>query len=470
VIPTTETAMDNPSYIYQGGLFAEGTISVDSGETLRLRGPAVINTSITPPSSIVVNGNLFAIGYESDSIIFKCDSMYGWDGFAFGTNSSGEFEYCSIVNANMGIDMGQGSEVSVRHCIFDTIATNGIDNTRGTLTVANCYFRHNFLKGINSYAGVAKIDSTHFENCWRYAIYINNHPTGTYDSTIVTNCKIERTLCPYPDSSQYGIYVTSNAKIRLANNFIRDAGQGGIRLSASTALVNYDTVRYNLTGNGILCENSAIATLRYCVLDSIYRGIYTTANTNCYTRWTRFKNQSYGVYTYGLPNLGDSREAGNNDFAGCSSWYIRRITLVYPPPRLYAIYNYYGPGIPNPNKFSDSVIYIPYLPTSPFLNPKINPATDIPRDYDLYPNYPNPFNPQTAISFNLIEPAQTKVFIYNVLGQKIKTLVNEHLSSGQYSYIWDGRTDIGIEAASGVYLYRIESGSFVQTKKMTLIR
>lgn len=465
-----ETGLSQPGFVYQGGLNAAGAFAVDSGDTFKLRGPAVINASPSQTASIYIGGDLSAIGYESDSIIFKCDSMYGWDGFAFGTNSSGEFEYCLIVNANMGIYMGTGSEVNTSHCLIDTIATNGIENNRGILTVDNCYFRHNFYKGINSYAGVATIDSSYFQNCWRYGIYINSHPTGTYDSTVVTNCKIERTLSPYPDSSQYGIYVSGNAKIRLANNLIRNTGQGGIRLSASTALVNYDTVRYNLTGNGILCENSAIATLQYCVLDSIYRGIYTTANTNCYTRWTRFKNQSYGVYTYGLPNLGDSREAGNNDFAGCSSWYIRRITFVNPPPRLYAINNYYGPGIPNPNKFSDSVVYIPYLPTSPFLNPKINPATDIPRDYDLYSNYPNPFNPQTAISFNLIEPAQTRVLIYNVLGQKIKTLVNEYLSPGQYSYIWDGRTDIGGEAASGVYLYRIESGSFIQTKKMTLIR
>jgi hypothetical protein len=470
VIPTTEAAMDNPDFLYQGGLYAEGTISVDSGETLRLRGPAVINTSITPTSSIVVDGSLSAIGYATDSIIFKCDSIYGWDGIAFGTGAQGDFEYCVIRNAATGIDMGIGSVVNVNHCLFDSIATNGIDNNRGTLSVDNCHFRHNFYKGINSYYGVATIDSSYFQNCWRYGIYINNHPAGTYDSTIVTNCKLERTLSPYPDSSQYGIYVNSNAKIRLDNNLIRNTGQGGIRLSASTALVNYDSVRYILTGNGILCENSAIATLRYCVLDSIYRGIYTTANTNCYTRWTRFKNQSYGVYTYGLPNLGDSREAGYNDLAGCSSWYIRRITFVNPPPKLYAINNYYGPGIPNPNKFSDSVVYIPYLPASPFLNPKINPVTDIPHDYNLCPNYPNPFNPQTAISFNLIEPALTKVLIYNVLGQKIKTLVNEYLSPGQYSYIWDGRTDIGEDAASGVYLYRIESGSFVQTKKMTLIR
>jgi hypothetical protein len=50
------------------------------------------------------------------------------------------------------------------------------------------------------------------------------------------------------------------------------------------------------------------------------------------------------------------------------------------------------------------------------------------------------------------------------------TLVNDYLSPGQYSYSWDGHTELGEEAASGVYLYRIESGSLIQTKKMTLIR
>jgi hypothetical protein len=148
--------------------------------------------------------------------------------------------------------------------------------------------------------------------------------------------------------------------------------------------------------------------------------------------------------------------------------FISKPQITFPPQTVYAINNYYGPGTPDSAKFSPGVIYIPYYLSDPWLKRHI--IEDAPFTYSIDSNYPNPFNPQTTISFNLIEPAQTRVLIYNVLGQKIKTLVNEYLSSGQYSYIWDGRTDLGIEAASGVYLYRIESGSFAQTKKMTLMR
>jgi parallel beta-helix repeat protein len=342
----------------------------------------------------------------------------------------------------------------------------GLSNIKGKVKAISSTFKRCEIDGIYADSAVTRLDSCIFENCWRYGIYSFGHPTGTYDSTLITNCTIQRTATPNPDSSQYGIYVGSNAKIRLANNLIRNCGQGGIRLSASIAKVYYDTIK-NVSSAGILCENSASATIRNCVLDTIPTGIYTTGNTACYIRSNKLKHHSYGVRTWGRPNLGDTREAGHNNIEDCSIMFISKPQMTIPPETVYAQYNYYGPGTPNPNKFSPGVKYIPYSLT-PWLKKHI--IEDAPSTYFLNSNYPNPFNPQTAISFNIIEPAQTRVLIYNILGQKIKTLVNEYLSPGQYSYVWDGRNELGEEAASGVYLYRIESGTFAQTKKMTLMR
>jgi hypothetical protein len=242
---------------------------------------------------------------------------------------------------------------------------------------------------------------------------------------------------------------------------------GGIRLSASNARVYSDTVR-NVTYYGIYGEQASGPTIKNCVLDTSITGIYLTSGTKFIVRRTQFKQMATGVLTYARPNLGIASDSGFNDFQGCSNWYIRYISGMEPPPSLYAIGNYYGPGTPDSAKFSPGVIYTPWLPDRPRYKKGI--AEYIPLVYSLNSNYPNPFNPQTTISFNLMEPAQTRVLIFNILGQKIKTLVNEYLSPGQYSYIWDGRNELGIDAASGVYLYRIESGSFIQTKKMTLIR
>lgn len=89
----------------------------------------------------------------------------------------------------------------------------------------------------------------------------------------------------------------------------------------------------------------------------------------------------------------------------------------------------------------------------------------------LFGNFPNPFNPSTTIRYRLdhtgLKP--TTLAIYDALGQKIRTLVNESQSSGLYEVRWDGRDDQGRAAASGVYMYLLKSGNFKQTRSMTLL-
>ncbi|MDE2889434.1 MAG: T9SS type A sorting domain-containing protein [Gemmatimonadota bacterium] len=89
----------------------------------------------------------------------------------------------------------------------------------------------------------------------------------------------------------------------------------------------------------------------------------------------------------------------------------------------------------------------------------------------LFGNFPNPFNPSTIIRYRLdhIGSKSTTLVIYDTLGQKIRTLVNELQSSGLYEVQWDARDDQGRAAASGVYMYLLQSGSFKQTRSMTLV-
>ena len=85
-------------------------------------------------------------------------------------------------------------------------------------------------------------------------------------------------------------------------------------------------------------------------------------------------------------------------------------------------------------------------------------------------NYPNPFNPSTTIKFGLPNSGNVKLSIYNMLGQEIKTLVNNSLNAGTYSIIWDGTNNNGIKVTSGAYLYRISAGNYIETKKLVLIK
>jgi hypothetical protein len=88
----------------------------------------------------------------------------------------------------------------------------------------------------------------------------------------------------------------------------------------------------------------------------------------------------------------------------------------------------------------------------------------------LNQNYPNPFNPSTVISYQLSVNTRTTLTIYNLLGQEVRTLVNDLESAGMKSVMWDGRDNHGRTVASGVYLYRLQAGSYVQTRKMLMLK
>ncbi len=93
------------------------------------------------------------------------------------------------------------------------------------------------------------------------------------------------------------------------------------------------------------------------------------------------------------------------------------------------------------------------------------PLAGAPKSYTLEQNYPNPFNPTTTIEFALPQTGFVTLTIYNILGEKVTTLVSERLTAGKYKYDWDAS---GL--ANGVYLYRLEAGSFKQTKKLILLK
>jgi hypothetical protein len=94
----------------------------------------------------------------------------------------------------------------------------------------------------------------------------------------------------------------------------------------------------------------------------------------------------------------------------------------------------------------------------------------LPKTYSIRQNYPNPFNPTTRIEFALPIRTSVKLVIYNVTGQEVRTLVNAQLSAGRHEVDWDGRDAAGRSVSSGVYFYRLETPSYVETKKMVLMK
>jgi hypothetical protein len=121
-----------------------------------------------------------------------------------------------------------------------------------------------------------------------------------------------------------------------------------------------------------------------------------------------------------------------------------------------------GTGGMGTSSASDVILKVYIRPSWVDIN---NISTEIPSDYRLSQNYPNPFNPSTKISFDITKGDFVKLAVYNALGQKVADLVNKELSAGSYEVTWNAGT-----IAAGIYFYRLESGSFNETKKMIVLK
>jgi hypothetical protein len=97
-------------------------------------------------------------------------------------------------------------------------------------------------------------------------------------------------------------------------------------------------------------------------------------------------------------------------------------------------------------------------------------AEGVAGDFQLYQNYPNPFNPSTTIRYTLPKSEFVTLKVYDILGRKVATLVNERQTAGEKSLLWNGRDRLGKELSSGIYIYQIQASDFIKSRKMVLLR
>ena len=93
-----------------------------------------------------------------------------------------------------------------------------------------------------------------------------------------------------------------------------------------------------------------------------------------------------------------------------------------------------------------------------------------PLEFALHQNYPNPFNPQTNIKFDLSEKAYTSLAIFNLVGQKVATLISKTMDAGSYSVKWEGFNDNGSALPTGMYIYELKNSGQHFMKKMVLVK
>lgn len=100
----------------------------------------------------------------------------------------------------------------------------------------------------------------------------------------------------------------------------------------------------------------------------------------------------------------------------------------------------------------------------------VEPRPPVPAHFALYQNFPNPFNPETTIRFDLQNTSQVRLQVYDILGRHVRTLIDESVSAGGHRINWDGRDDSGHAVASGTYIYRLENQDRILARRMVLLR
>jgi len=241
----------------------------------------------------------------------------------------------------------------------------------------------------------------------------------------------------------------------------------------------------------------------FCIDDEIY--VYTGFGSSSYDKldWSQDKHDNWntGLYGFEIPPLVVPVELASfhvilNDNIAFLEWETASETNNYgfEIQRIYQKYNsnkkddwsrigfVHGSGstsLPNKYSFSDTLLSQgKYLYRLKQIDTdggfEYSPGFEIefnrPSEFVLYPNFPNPFNPATKIEFQVKQEVHISLVIYNILGQEIKTLIDEIKPSGKYEIIWDGTDLKNKEMSSGIYIYQLKAGNFNSINKMTLIR
>ena len=451
-----------------GTIIVNGDVTVPDNVTLTIEPGTTIlvvydfdkleSGNSTTSSEIIVQGTLLAQGTSTDSILFLASSVQlgtpqpgDWKGIYIDMTADCTLEYCSIGYAENGLESRNNSRVQIQHCNFHDNEFNGVYSYKSYTDIQYSRFEENGLAGIDGNSADIDVYGSRFIDNADYGIRLAGTWTG--DSTLI---EYDTLSCAYLGGfSQHAISISNIDAVRVYKCKARTYTQAGLYLNNSNALVRNNDFSANTT-YGIYADNYSFPKIRQCRIDTLATGVRTNNSR---------------------PDLGratPANEEGNCTFLYCSSYFIYHVYNPATSDPLYAQYNYYGGGAPPRVRFywssrNSPIIYIPYSTSAP-PPPKLEDETELPLTFELRQNCPNPFNPTTTISFALDTPAYASLAIFNLLGQRITTLVDGFMEGGEHTVMWDGRNTAGEPVSSGIYFYVLQSGDKEIANKMTLLR
>jgi hypothetical protein len=284
-----------------------------------------------------------------------------------------------------------------------------------------------------------------------------------------------------------GIYCYDTAAPTIIHNIIKNnhatAAGGGIFVHNGAAMIKNNLIIDNSSGNwggGIYAGSGTM------ICNTIYGNTAEGGGGGLY-------------YNYGTPTICNNILWGNSSTVGGQQIAY----LTNPPPSV--VYSNIQGGWTGEGNIDQDPMFVdpangdftlmpgspcidagdPSLPNDPdgttadmgafaFFDPMDAPdgtdGSQLPETFNLAQNYPNPFNPATTITYSVPERSHVTVDVFNVLGQRVRTLIDREQAAGSYTVTWDGADDRGTALATGVYLYRFRAGDYIETRKMLLMK
>jgi hypothetical protein len=356
----------------------------------------------------------------------------------------------------------------------------------------------NLIISTKNFNEITKISRQTGEIIWRLGgernqfQFINDNRgfSGQHDARVLSNGNIalfDNGLYLIPEYSSYVEYELDEqnhtaTRIRRYSRYgsIFSAKKGGVQeLPNGNILISWDFL-LNPFVSEISPEDSTVYEARYDNLVQQYRAYRFPWKTNLFS--VQYDSLDFGVITVGdsssiglkIYNRRDASVIINEVFNRDSSFWVDQILPIEIAPHdsieMTIIFEPFEEG-----RFTDNINFRYVTDTlliaqqifvrgETFIVTEAEELTET-QSYSLSQNYPNPFNPSTIIKFTVPKESNINLSIYNVLGELVLTVVNAEMKPGYYEYEFNASC-----LASGVYLYRIAAGSFVETKKMILMK
>ncbi|MFZ4619570.1 MAG: CHRD domain-containing protein [Bacteroidota bacterium] len=220
------------------------------------------------------------------------------------------------------------------------------------------------------------------------------------------------------------------------------------------------------------------------------RVVPTVVDMNNDSVWNTTSNPKYAGKSVfdNIKGVADTRDAVNNDLS-----YYSSANTVFPPTTVAVKGRYMNAanhilsnilvtsesGVNTAPAAGTVITFTQYQSVKPgdiktvvlkTLGVKMEQISMIPEAFSLSQNYPNPFNPSTRIEFGLPVQSGVTLKVYDIIGREVATLFSGHRNAGRFTVEWNGKDQFNSSVASGIYFYRLEAGSFIQTKKMILLK